>query len=137
MPVSLSDSKSAELYARALTRLPGGVNSPVRAMRAIGRDPIFIDRAEGAEIVDVDGNRYVDYVCSWGPLIAGHAHPDILAAVGDIVRNLVLAVRGASMVLATWQPKRRSGRGLSHHHLEKIAVAVRPQDPALCHEQLA
>src|SRR4051812_48559155 len=50
-------------------------------MRAIGRDPIFIDRAEGAEIVDVDGNRYVDYVCSWGPLIHGHAHPEILDAI--------------------------------------------------------
>src|SRR6185436_15936594 len=59
----------------------GGVNSPVRAMQAIGRDPIFIDRAGGAEIVDVDGNRYVDYVCSWGPLIHGHAHPEIVAAV--------------------------------------------------------
>ena len=46
--------------------IPGGVNSPVRAMRAIGRDPIFIDRGEGAELVDVDGNRYIDYVCSWG-----------------------------------------------------------------------
>jgi glutamate-1-semialdehyde 2,1-aminomutase len=64
-----------------VTLLPGGVNSPVRAMRAIGRDPLFIDRAEGAEIVDVDGNRYVDYVCSWGPLIHGHAHPAIVEAV--------------------------------------------------------
>ncbi|WCB97065.1 Glutamate-1-semialdehyde 2,1-aminomutase [Baekduia alba] len=81
MSVSLTDAKSAELYARALQRLPGGVNSPVRAMQAIGRDPIFIDRADGAEIVDVDGNRYVDYVCSWGPLIHGHAHPEIVAAV--------------------------------------------------------
>jgi len=81
MSVSLSDAKSAELYARAVQRLPGGVNSPVRAMRAIGRDPIFIDRAVGAEIVDVDGNRYVDFVCSWGPLIHGHAHPEILEAV--------------------------------------------------------
>ena len=51
------------------------MNSPVRAMRAIGRDPIFIERAAGAEITDVDGNTYVDYVCSWGPLIHGHAHP--------------------------------------------------------------
>src|SRR4051812_20434006 len=81
MSVSITDAKSAELYARALQRLPGGVNSPVRAMRAIGRDPIFVDRAEGAEIVDVDGNRYVDYVCSWGPLIHGHAHPEIVDAV--------------------------------------------------------
>ena len=62
--------------------LPGGVNSPVRAMRAIGRDPVFVERGEGAELVDVDGNRYVDWVCSWGPLIHGHAHPAILVAVG-------------------------------------------------------
>ena len=61
--------------------LPGGVNSPVRAMRSIGREPLFIDRAEGAEIIDVDGNTYVDYVCSWGPLILGHAHPAVLEAV--------------------------------------------------------
>jgi glutamate-1-semialdehyde 2,1-aminomutase len=61
--------------------LPGGVNSPVRAMRAIGRSPIFIDRGEGAELIDVDGNRYVDYVCSWGPLIHGHAHPVVLDAL--------------------------------------------------------
>src|SRR6185295_13829661 len=57
--------------------------SPVRAMRAIGRDPIFIDRAAGAEITDVDGNIYVDYVCSWGPLIHGHAHPAVLEAIAE------------------------------------------------------
>jgi glutamate-1-semialdehyde 2,1-aminomutase len=81
MAVSLTDARSTELYARALQRLPGGVNSPVRAMGAIGRDPVFVERGHGAEIVDVDGNHYVDYVCSWGPLIFGHAHPDVLAAV--------------------------------------------------------
>lgn len=81
MTVSLTDARSAELYARAAQRLPGGVNSPVRAMKAIGRDPIFVERGQGAELVDVDGNRYVDYVCSWGPLIHGHAHPEIVAAV--------------------------------------------------------
>jgi glutamate-1-semialdehyde 2,1-aminomutase len=80
---SLTDTRSAELYRRALERIPGGVNSPVRAMRSIGRDPIFIDRGEGAELIDVDGNRFVDYVCSWGPLIHGHAHPHVLAAVGE------------------------------------------------------
>jgi 4-aminobutyrate aminotransferase-like enzyme len=63
---SLTDTRSAELYRRALNLIPGGVNSPVRAMRAIGRNPIFVDRGEGAELLDVDGNRYVDYVCSWG-----------------------------------------------------------------------
>ena len=63
--------------------MPGGVNSPVRAMGAIGRDPLFIARGEGAEIVDVDGRRYVDWVCSWGPLIAGHAHPAVVEAVRE------------------------------------------------------
>jgi glutamate-1-semialdehyde 2,1-aminomutase len=78
---SLTDTRSAEAYRRALELLPGGVNSPVRAMRAIGRDPLFIARGEGAELIDVDGNRLIDYVCSWGPLIHGHAHPTVLAAI--------------------------------------------------------
>jgi glutamate-1-semialdehyde 2,1-aminomutase len=78
---SLTDTRSAELYRRAVGVLPGGVNSPVRAMRAIGRDPIFVERAAGAELTDVDGNVYVDYVCSWGPLILGHANPAVLEAV--------------------------------------------------------
>jgi len=85
-----NDSRSAELYARARAVLPGGVNSPVRAMRAIGRDPLFIDHGAGAEIVDVDGNAYVDYVCSWGALIAGHAHPAVVEAVA------AAAARGTS-----------------------------------------
>ena len=74
-------ARSSELYERALRVLPGGVNSPVRAMRSIGRDPIFIASAQGATITDVDGNQYVDWVCSWGPLILGHANPAVLAAV--------------------------------------------------------
>ena len=69
------------LYDRALRAMPGGVNSPVRALRQIGRDPIFISRGEGCELIDVDGNRYVDWVSSWGPLILGHADPDVVAAV--------------------------------------------------------
>jgi glutamate-1-semialdehyde 2,1-aminomutase len=87
---SLTDTRSAELYRRALEAIPGGVNSPVRAMRSIGRDPIFIARGEGAELIDVDGNRFVDYVCSWGPLIHGHAHPLILEAIA------AAAARGTS-----------------------------------------
>jgi glutamate-1-semialdehyde 2,1-aminomutase len=83
LTASLTDTRSAELYRRALELIPGGVNSPVRAMRAIGRDPIFIARGEGAELIDVDGNRFVDYVCSWGPLIHGHAHPHVLAAIAE------------------------------------------------------
>jgi glutamate-1-semialdehyde 2,1-aminomutase len=78
------DDRSAELYRRALGLMPGGVNSPVRAMRSIGRDlPIFVARGEGAELIDVDGNRYIDWVCSWGPLILGHAHPRVVAAVQE------------------------------------------------------
>ncbi len=77
----MTNERSAELYERALRLLPGGVNSPVRAMRAIGRDPIFVASGEGARLTDVDGNDYIDWVCSWGPLIAGHAHPDVLDAL--------------------------------------------------------
>ena len=73
-------SRSEDLYRRAVSLLPGGVNSPVRAMRAIGRDPIFIESGSGALIRDVDGNEYVDWVCSWGPLILGHAHPAVIDA---------------------------------------------------------
>ncbi|HUC07699.1 MAG TPA: glutamate-1-semialdehyde 2,1-aminomutase [Solirubrobacterales bacterium] len=87
--------RSAELYRRALGVMPGGVNSPVRAMRQIDREPIFIERGEGCELVDVDGNRYLDWVGSWGPLILGHAHPAVLAAVESA------AVRGTSFGGAT------------------------------------
>ncbi|HET7591056.1 MAG TPA: glutamate-1-semialdehyde 2,1-aminomutase [Solirubrobacterales bacterium] len=90
-----SHERSAELYRRALTVLPGGVNSPVRAMRQIEREPIFVERGEGCELVDVDGNRYVDWVGSWGPLILGHADPSVLAAVADA------AARGTSFGAAT------------------------------------
>jgi glutamate-1-semialdehyde 2,1-aminomutase len=79
------DTRTSEvLYARAAGLLPGGVNSPVRAMQAIGRDhPVFVERGEGFELIDADGHRYIDWVCSWGPLILGHAHPDVVAAVRD------------------------------------------------------
>jgi glutamate-1-semialdehyde 2,1-aminomutase len=75
--------RSQELYARALEVMPGGVNSPVRAMRSIGRDPIFIASGHGSRLRDVDGNEYIDWVSSWGPLILGHAHPAVLAAVNE------------------------------------------------------
>ncbi len=75
-------STRSDLYRRALELIPGGVNSPVRAMRAVGLDePVFMARAEGAEIEDVEGRRYVDWVMSWGPLIFGHADPETLSAV--------------------------------------------------------
>ena len=74
-------TRSAELYARACELIPGGVNSPVRAFQAIGRTPVFVARADGPWIEDVDGRRYVDWVCSWGALIAGHAAPAVIDAV--------------------------------------------------------
>jgi glutamate-1-semialdehyde 2,1-aminomutase len=74
-------SRSAELFDRAKGVLPGGVNSPVRAFRAVGGTPFFVARAVGCRLTDVDGTSYVDYVCSWGPLILGHAHPAVLEAV--------------------------------------------------------
>jgi glutamate-1-semialdehyde 2,1-aminomutase len=87
----LDTRTSAVLYARAVGLLPGGVNSPVRAMRSIGREhPIFIERGEGFELTCVDGHRYVDWVCSWGPLILGHAHPAVVEAVQEA------AARGTS-----------------------------------------
>jgi glutamate-1-semialdehyde 2,1-aminomutase len=79
----VNTDRSERLYRRALGLIPGGVNSPVRAMRSIGRDPIFVERGEAAELIDVDGNRYLDYVCSWGALILGHADPDVTAAVRE------------------------------------------------------
>jgi glutamate-1-semialdehyde 2,1-aminomutase len=78
---------SARLFAEALELLPGGVSSPVRAFRAVGGTPLFIERGEGAYLVDVDGNHYVDYVLSWGPLILGHAHPRVVAALEEAVRR--------------------------------------------------
>jgi glutamate-1-semialdehyde 2,1-aminomutase len=74
-------SKSEELFRRAQETIPGGVNSPVRAYRSVGGNPPFIARGEGAHIFDVDGNEYIDYVGSWGPLLLGHRHPDIVAAL--------------------------------------------------------
>ena len=73
--------KSDQAYRRACRVIPGGVDSPVRAARAVGRTPVFLARGEGARVWDVDGNSYVDYVGSWGPLICGHAHPDVVEAV--------------------------------------------------------
>jgi glutamate-1-semialdehyde 2,1-aminomutase len=77
----ISRVKSEQLFAEALKHIPGGVNSPVRAFRAVGGQPFFVDRAKGARVTDVDGNEYIDYVGTWGPAILGHAHPKIIQAV--------------------------------------------------------
>jgi glutamate-1-semialdehyde 2,1-aminomutase len=83
MTNSPRDTHSAELYERACRVIPGGVSSPVRAFRAVGGTPVFIARGAGAQVFDVDGRVYVDFVNSWGPLIAGHAHPAVVAAVTE------------------------------------------------------
>ena len=83
----MTSSTSHELFARALTLMPGGVNSPVRAFQSVGGEPFFAQRAKGAYLFDVDGNRYIDYIGSWGPMIAGHAHPRVLEAVFNVARE--------------------------------------------------
>lgn len=79
--------KSAQLFARALELMPGGVNSPVRAFRGVGGTPLFIQSASGATIADVDGRTFIDYVCSWGPMIMGHADAEIVAALAAVAAN--------------------------------------------------
>ncbi len=86
----MNTTRSQQLFSRAQQLLPGGVDSPVRAFRAVGGQPLFIARGAGAYLYDVDGNRFIDYVLSWGPLILGHAHPRIVTALADA------ATRGTS-----------------------------------------
>ncbi|NEO98655.1 MAG: glutamate-1-semialdehyde 2,1-aminomutase [Symploca sp. SIO2E9] len=80
---SLKTSKSEEIFAAAQKLMPGGVNSPVRAFKSVGGEPIVFDRVKGAYIWDVDGNQYIDYVGTWGPAICGHAHPEVIAALQE------------------------------------------------------
>ncbi len=84
---TLVTDRSARLMQRAMHRLHGGVNSPVRAFRPVGGDPLFMQRGEGSRIFDVDGNSYVDYVMSYGPLVLGHAHPDVVRELEKKVRS--------------------------------------------------
>ncbi len=95
--VQMDQSVSAGLFARSQHLIPGGVNSPVRAFRAVGGVPPFIELAEGSHLRDVDGNEYIDYVCSWGPAILGHAHPAVVSAVA------AAAARGLSYGAPTAQ----------------------------------
>jgi len=82
-----SSEKSESLFQESLELIPGGVNSPVRAFKSVGLPPRFIRSGEGSKIVDEDGNRFIDYVGSWGPLILGHAHPEVLDALAETMRN--------------------------------------------------
>ena len=89
----MTDQTSELLYMRAKLRLPGGVNSPVRAYQAVGRTPRFIQSAKGSHITDVDGNEMIDYVCSWGPGILGHADSRVIEKVKAACEDLRLAPR--------------------------------------------
>jgi len=105
----MSDSTSKDLFKRAEKVIPGGVNSPVRAFRSVGGEPIFISRAEGAYLFGADGAKYTDYVGSWGPMILGHAHPDVVRAVAEAATKgtsygapTELEVRFAEAVIALY-----------------------------------
>src|SRR6059058_285596 len=80
-------ARSRDAFQRACRVIPGGVNSPARAFGAVGGEPLFIARGQGPYLYDLDGNRYLDYIGSWGPLILGHAHPRVVAAVEEAVRQ--------------------------------------------------
>lgn len=84
------DSLAAQAFEEAKRYIPGGVNSPVRAFKSVGLTPVYVERGEGARIYDIDGNSYIDYICSWGPLILGHAHPEVIQAIQET------AARGTS-----------------------------------------
>ena len=83
----MKNERSNALFARAQRLIPGGVNSPVRACRSVGSTPLFIDRAEGCRLYDADGNAYIDYVGSWGPMILGHRHPAVIDAITDVLAH--------------------------------------------------
>jgi glutamate-1-semialdehyde 2,1-aminomutase len=99
----MKESRSEELYRKSQALIPGGVNSPVRAFRSVNRPPLFIASADGAYLRDVDGKRYIDYVCSWGPLILGHNHQEIARAVAEAIpRGLSYgAATEAELVMAS------------------------------------
>src|SRR5262245_57708590 len=80
-------ARSASLFGRAQKLFPGGVNSPVRAFKAVGGTPVFLARGQGAYVWDADGNRYLDFLGSWGPLILGHAHPEVVAAIAEAAKD--------------------------------------------------
>ncbi|CAH2212020.1 glutamate-1-semialdehyde 2,1-aminomutase [Tepidibacter aestuarii] len=83
----MKTTKSESIYSEAVKYIPGGVNSPVRAFKSVGLNPIFADHAKGSRLYDVDGNEYIDYICSWGPLMLGHSNEEVLSGVEDIIRR--------------------------------------------------
>ena len=113
----MADPVSRELFAAARQRMPGGVNSPVRAFGPVGGDPVFVDRATGCTLVGADGTEYVDYVGSWGPMILGHAHPDVVLAVQEA------ATRGTSYGAPTRGETEMAERIQgAHPHMEMVRL---------------
>jgi glutamate-1-semialdehyde 2,1-aminomutase len=104
----MKHDRSKKLFDKAVRVIPGGVSSPVRAFKAVGGDPIFVTRGEGPFIIDADNNRYIDYVCSWGPLILGHAHPAILEAITKTAKD------GTSFGWATGREMELAERVVQH-----------------------
>lgn len=90
VPLTRREEASRTAFEEAKQYIPGGVNSPVRAFKSVGLTPVYVDRGEGSRIFDIDGNSFIDYVCSWGPLIMGHAHPEVVKALQET------AVKGTS-----------------------------------------
>jgi glutamate-1-semialdehyde 2,1-aminomutase len=85
--LKMNTTKSSELFAEAQKHMPGGVNSPVRAFKSVGREPLYIQKAKGAKMWDADGNEFVDYIGSWGPMIVGHAHPRVIGAIQEAAES--------------------------------------------------
>ena len=109
----MNHDRSSTLFNQARTIIPGGVNSPVRAFKSVGADPLFIKKAAGCRIIDEDGNSFIDYVGSWGPMIVGHCHPQVVEAVKTAMENgasfgapTELEITLANMVIAAVLPSR-------------------------------
>ena len=107
---SIKTTKSQEIFAAAQNLMPGGVSSPVRAFKSVGGQPIVFDHVNGAYIWDVDGNKYIDYVGTWGPAICGHAHPEVISALHTAIQSL-----GEVMVVAPASGQSAESHGITFH----------------------
>jgi glutamate-1-semialdehyde 2,1-aminomutase len=129
---SMNTTRSEELFEKAKTYFPGGVNSPVRAFRSVGGTPIFFAKGLGSKVWDEDGNEFIDYCCSWGPLILGHAHPSVVKAVQDTV------ALGSSFGAPTRLENELAELILSHHkYIEKIRFVSSGTEAAMSAIRLA
>ncbi|MFM9983960.1 MAG: aminotransferase class III-fold pyridoxal phosphate-dependent enzyme, partial [Flavobacteriales bacterium] len=128
----MNTTQSALLFEKAKTLFPGGVNSPVRAFKSVGGSPLFFARGEGAYVWDEDGNRFLDFCCSWGPLILGHAHPHVVKAVQETV------AKGSSFGAPTRLENVLAELILSnHHYVEKIRFVSSGTEAAMSAIRLA